>query len=48
MRCPNGSRRSAGRFAHWFTRLIPVEETIKGTVQPYFVLEGNTCALLAA
>jgi len=25
-----------------------VEETIKRTVQPYFVLEGNICAFLAA
>lgn len=25
-----------------------VEETIKRTVQPYFVLQGNVCALLAA
>ncbi len=25
-----------------------VRETIKRTVQPYFVLEGNVCALLAA
>ena len=25
-----------------------VEETIKRTVQPYFVFEGNVCALLAA
>ena len=25
-----------------------VEETVKRTVQPYFVLEGNICALLAA
>ena len=25
-----------------------VEETIKRKVQPYFVLEGNVCALLAA
>jgi hypothetical protein len=25
-----------------------VAETIKRTVQPYFVLEGNICALLAA
>ena len=24
-----------------------VEETVKRTVQPYFVLEGNICALLA-
>ena len=25
-----------------------VEETVKRTVQPYFVLRGNVCALLAA
>jgi hypothetical protein len=25
-----------------------VEETIKRSVQPYFILEGNICALLAA
>ena len=25
-----------------------MEETVKRTVQPYFVLEGNVCALLAA
>jgi hypothetical protein len=25
-----------------------VEETVKRTVQPYFVLKGNICALLAA
>ena len=25
-----------------------IEETIKRTVQPYFVLKGNVCALLAA
>jgi len=25
-----------------------VEETIKRSVQPYFVLHGNVCALLAA
>jgi hypothetical protein len=25
-----------------------IEETIKRTVQPYFVLQGNVCALLAA
>src|SRR5215203_3365682 len=25
-----------------------VEETVKRTVQPYFVLHGNICALLAA
>jgi hypothetical protein len=27
---------------------IEVAETIKRTVQPYFVLDGNVCALLAA
>ena len=27
---------------------LAVEETIKRTVQPYFVLDGNVCALLAA
>ena len=27
---------------------VQVEETIKRTVQPYFVLRGNICALLAA
>jgi hypothetical protein len=26
---------------------LDVEETIKRTVQPYFVLDGNICALLA-
>ena len=25
-----------------------IEETIKRTVQPYFVMQGNVCALLAA
>lgn len=25
-----------------------IEETIKRSVQPYFVLDGNVCALLAA
>jgi hypothetical protein len=25
-----------------------IEETVKRTVQPYFVLKGNVCALLAA
>jgi hypothetical protein len=27
---------------------LEIEETIKRTVQPYFVLHGNVCALLAA
>jgi hypothetical protein len=26
---------------------LEIEETIKRTVQPYFVLDGNVCALLA-
>lgn len=26
---------------------LEVEETVKRTVQPYFVLQGNVCALLA-
>lgn len=30
----------------WATDL-EIEETIKRTVQPYFVLKGNVCALLA-
>ena len=37
------------RCATWSTRPTPRSiETIKRTVQPYFVLEGNICALLAA
>ena len=34
------------REAIWATD-PDIEETIKRTVQPYFVLEGNVCALLA-
>src|ERR1700748_1759034 len=39
MRCRAGSRAAAAPA---------VQETIKRSVQPYFVLEGNVCALLAA
>ena len=46
--CRAGSRRSAARSARSSTRPIPeVAETIKRTVQPYFVLDGNVSALLA-
>ena len=48
-RCRTGSRPSAGRFGIWFIGVDPdVVETIKRTRQPYFVLDGNICALLAA
>ena len=47
--CPTGSKRSANGCAISSTLLIrAVVETIKRTVQPYFVLDGNICALLAA
>lgn len=41
------------RICHQVRELVhgvdpDVEETIKRTVQPYFVLQGNICALLAA
>src|SRR6201985_194918 len=39
MRCRAGSRAAAAPA---------VQETIKRSVQPYFVVEGNVCALLAA
>lgn len=40
-------------ICHQVRRLVhsvdaDVEETVKRTVQPYFVLQGNICALLAA
>ena len=42
----SGSRRSASGFASSCLGADPeVEETIKRTVQPYYVLEGNICAL---
>ncbi len=42
-----------GQVARTVRRLVheadpEVEETIKRTVQPYFVLDGNICALLGA
>ena len=46
--CRGGSRRSAARCATWSTPRIPeVVETTKRKGQPYFVLDGNICALLA-
>ena len=47
-RCPSGSRPSATQVRELVHAADPeVEETIKRRVQPYFVLEGNICALLA-
>ena len=44
-----GSRPSAGRSASSVHAADPeVTETIKRTRLPYFVLQGNICALLAA
>jgi hypothetical protein len=49
MLLPAGSRPSAARSATWSTPPTrEVTETIKRTRQPYFVLQGNICALLAA
>ncbi len=45
--CPMGSELSARRYADWYTPQTPTWETIKRTVRPYFVLQGNICALLA-
>jgi hypothetical protein len=48
-RSRNGSRRSAAWSATSSTPPTPdIVETIKRTVQPYFVLDGNVAALLAA
>ena len=44
----SGSRRSAGRSASSSTPPTLSHETVKRRVQPYFVLDGNICALLAA
>ena len=47
--CPIGSRRSADEVRDLVHSADPeVEETIKFTDRPYFVLHGNICALLAA
>ena len=46
---PEWQREICGRVRDLVHSVDPaVEETIKRTVQPYFVLEGNICALLAA
>jgi len=46
---PNWQRRLCQELRELIHATDPeVEETIKRTVQPYFVLEGNVCALLAA
>ena len=46
---PAWQRKICGRVRDLVHAADPdVEETIKRRVQPYFVLEGNVCALLAA
>jgi hypothetical protein len=46
---PSWQREIFGRVRDLVHAADPdVEETIKRTVQPYFVLEGNICAFLAA
>jgi hypothetical protein len=46
---PHWQRRLCGELRELIHASDPaVEETIKRTRQPYFVLEGNVCALLAA
>ena len=48
-RLPDWQRRICERLRELIHAVDPeVTETIKRTVQPYFVLEGNICALLAA
>jgi hypothetical protein len=48
-RLPDWQREICGRVRDMVHAADPeVEETIKRTVQPYFVLDGNICALLAA
>ena len=46
--CPRGSRRSAARFARSPTPPTPRWSRRSSAGQPYFVLQGNVCALLAA
>ena len=47
-RLPGWQREIGQRVREIVHRADPeVEETIKRTVQPYFVLQGNVCALLA-
>jgi len=46
---PDWQREILGRVRDLIHEADPeIEETIKRTVQPYFVLDGNVCALLAA
>ena len=46
--CPRGNSRYASSSAKTIWATDPeIKETIKRTVQPYFVLDGNVCALLA-
>ena len=48
-RCPSGSRTICRQVRDLVHAADPeVTETIKRTRQPYFVLDGNICALLAA
>jgi hypothetical protein len=48
-RLPEWQREILGRVRDLVHEADPdVEETIKRTVQPYFVLDGNVCAFLAA
>ena len=47
--CPRGSKRSAVRSARWLTPRIPRWwRPSSARAQPYFTLDGNICALLAA
>jgi hypothetical protein len=46
---PEWQRKVLGRVRDLIHQADPeIEETIKRTVQPYFVLDGNVCAFLAA
>ena len=48
-RLPDWQRDVLGRVRDLVHAAAPeVEETIKRSVQPYFVLDGNVCAFLAA
>jgi hypothetical protein len=48
-RLPDWQRETLGRVRDLVHAADPeVEETIKRSVQPYFVLDGNICAFLAA
>jgi hypothetical protein len=45
---PEWQRDICGRLREIIARADPaIEETIKRSVRPYFVLDGNVCALLA-